>query len=81
MTKEIETFFLEKIIETGGYTTIFLTNGVKLVGEIVAFEKDIIALNRDDSTQLVFRHAIGTIMPSAAISVLGLWESKIELNS
>jgi len=44
--------------------TIFLSNGVKLQGAIMKNDSQAITLTRDGNTQLVYKHAIATIMPN-----------------
>ena len=47
--------------------TIFLINGVKLQGIITWFDNFSVLLRRDGHTQLVYKHAISTVMPGAPI--------------
>ena len=44
--------------------TMFLVKGVKLQGIVTWFDNFSILLRRDGQTQLVYKHAISTIMPS-----------------
>lgn len=44
--------------------TIFLLKGVKLQGIITWFDSFSLLLRRDGSAQLVYKHAISTIMPT-----------------
>lgn len=43
--------------------TIFLVNGVKLQGVVSWFDSFCVLLRRDGQAQLVYKHAISTIMP------------------
>ena len=43
--------------------TIFLVNGVKLQGVVTWFDSFCVLLRRDGHSQLVYKHAISTIMP------------------
>jgi host factor-I protein len=47
--------------------TVFLVNGVKLQGVITWFDNFSVLLRRDGHTQLVYKHAISTVMPGAPI--------------
>lgn len=47
--------------------TIFLVNGVKLQGIITWFDNFCVLLRRDSTSQLVYKHAISTVMPGAAV--------------
>ncbi|MCY4445548.1 MAG: RNA chaperone Hfq [Rhodobacteraceae bacterium] len=50
--------------------TIFLVNGVKLSGVIVWYDRYSILLRRDNHNQLVYKHAISTIMPLENIVIV-----------
>ncbi|TCD05208.1 RNA chaperone Hfq [Erythrobacteraceae bacterium CFH 75059] len=47
--------------------TVFLVKGVKLQGIVTWFDNFSILLRRDGATQLVYKHAISTIMPAHAM--------------
>ena len=49
--------------------TVFLINGVKLQGIITWFDNFSVLLRRDGHTQLVYKHAISTVMPGAPIQL------------
>ena len=63
---------IELLIKEGKVAvTVFLINGVKWQGVITWFDEDSILLRRDGHTQLIYKHAVSTIMPSAAIDISG----------
>ena len=49
--------------------TVFLINGVKLQGMITSFDNFCMMLRRDGHSQLVYKHAISTVMPSSPINL------------
>ncbi len=49
--------------------TIFLVNGVKLQGVVTWFDNFCVLLRRDGLSQLVYKHAISTIMPAAPVQL------------
>jgi host factor-I protein len=49
--------------------TIFLVNGVKLQGIVTRFDNFCVLLRRDGHSQLVYKHAISTIMPGQPIQM------------
>jgi host factor-I protein len=49
--------------------TIFLVNGVKLQGVVTWFDSFCVLLRRDGHSQLVYKHAISTIMPGAPMAL------------
>lgn len=57
--------------------TVFLSNGVRLQGVIVAFDRFCILLRRESQTQLVFKHVISTVMPGAPVSLEHLEEGSV----
>lgn len=50
--------------------TIFLINGVKLQGIVTWFDNFCVLLRRDGHSQLVYKHAISTIMPGAPVVLM-----------
>ncbi len=49
--------------------TIFLVNGVKLQGIVTWFDNFCLLLRRDGHSQLVYKHAISTIMPGHPVQM------------
>ena len=49
--------------------TIFLVNGVKLQGIITWFDNYSMLLKRDGHIQLIYKHAVSTIMPSTPLNM------------
>jgi host factor-I protein len=58
--------FLNSIRRSKTPVTIFLVKGVKLQGVVTWFDPFSLLLRRDGNAQLVYKHAISTIMPSHA---------------
>ena len=52
--------------------TLFLLNGVKLQGLITWFDNYSILLKRDGHIQLIYKHAVSTIMPASPVSLQSL---------
>jgi len=50
--------------------SIYLVNGIKLQGTIDSFDQFVVLLNNSVS-QMVYKHAISTIVPSRAIKISG----------
>jgi host factor-I protein len=64
--------FLNSIRRSKFPVTIFLVKGVKLQGIVTWFDPFSLLLRRDGSAQLVYKHAISTIMPAQAPTDLDL---------
>ncbi|MBR4105797.1 MAG: RNA chaperone Hfq [Alphaproteobacteria bacterium] len=65
----VENDFLGKLKEGEVAVTVFLVNGVKLQGIITWFDDKSLLLRRDGHTQLVYKHAVSTIMPGDAVEL------------
>jgi len=49
--------------------TVFLVNGVKLQGVVTWFDNFCLLLRRDGHSQLVYKHAISTVMPAHPVQL------------
>ena len=67
--QNLQDVFLNQLRKTKTPLTIFLINGVKLQGVITWFDNFCVLLRRDGQSQLVYKHAISTIMTSVSISL------------
>ena len=63
--------FLNSVRKNKNPVTLFLVNGVKLQGVITWFDNFSILLKREGTVQLVYKHAISTIMPSLPLDLSG----------
>ncbi len=61
--------FLNRIRKNKTPVTVFLINGVKLQGIITWFDNFCVLLRRDGHSQLVYKHAISTVMPVSPIQL------------
>ena len=67
--QNVQDVFLNYIRKNKTPVTVFLVNGVKLQGIVTWFDNFSVLLRRDGHTQLVYKHAISTIMPSAPVQL------------
>ena len=67
--QNLQDTFLNSVRKTKTPLTIFLVNGVKLQGIVTWFDNFCVLLRRDGQSQLVYKHAISTIMPGHPISL------------
>jgi host factor-I protein len=68
-TDSLEASFLDHVCEQNLALTIFLVNGVKLQGTITWVDATSMLLSRDGHSQLVYKHAISTIMPNSPVEI------------
>ena len=67
--QNLQDAFLNNVRKAKVPVTIFLMNGVKLQGVITWFDNFCVLLRRDGQSQLVYKHAISTVMPSQPITL------------
>ena len=71
-TQNIQDGFLNSARKEKLPVTIYLTSGVKLTGRIRSFDKYSVVLESNSQEQLIFKHAISTVvLPRAASSPPG----------
>ena len=68
----LQDIFLNHMRKTKTPVTMFLVKGVKLQGIITWFDNFSVLLRRDGHAQLIYKHAISTVMPSHAIDLSDL---------
>jgi host factor-I protein len=68
-TQNLQDQFLNHIRKNKTSVTVFLINGVKLQGIITWFDNFCVLLRRDGHSQLVYKHAISTVMPVSPIQL------------
>ncbi|MCA1748467.1 MAG: RNA chaperone Hfq [Sphingomonadales bacterium] len=59
----LQDLFLNSLRKTKTPVTMFLVKGVKLQGIVTWFDNFSVLLRRDGQSQLVYKHAISTVMP------------------
>lgn len=65
----LQDVFLNAVRKTRTPVTMFLVNGVKLQGVITWFDNFSVLLRRDGHSQLVYKHAISTVMPAQPLQL------------
>ena len=68
-SQNLQDVFLNNVRKQKTAVTVFLVNGVKLQGIITWFDNFCILLRRDGHSQLVYKHAISTVMPISPVSL------------
>ncbi|MFN4281905.1 MAG: RNA chaperone Hfq [Alphaproteobacteria bacterium] len=68
-SQNLQDVFLNNIRKNKTSVTVFLVNGVKLQGIVTWFDNFSVLLRRDSHSQLVYKHAISTVMPTTPIQL------------
>lgn len=66
-TQNVQDVFLNTLRKKKIPVTVFLSNGVKLQGNITSFDNFSLLLRRGPQVQLVYKHTVATVVPSAAV--------------
>jgi host factor-I protein len=61
--------FLNSLRKEHTPVSIFLVNGIKLQGKVDSFDQYVIML-KNTISQMVYKHAISTIVPSKAVKLM-----------
>jgi len=73
--QSLQDSFLNHVRKQKTPLTIFLINGVKLQGVVTWFDNFCLLLRRDGHSQLVYKHAISTIMPGQPVDLMDVESS------
>ena len=68
-SQNVQEVFLNSIRKEKIPVTVFLINGVKLQGIVTWFDNFSLLLKREAHVQLVYKHAISTIMPTEPVNL------------
>jgi host factor-I protein len=64
LAQNIQEAFLNNARKDKTFLTIYLMSGVKLSGKIKSFDKYSVVLETNNQEQLIFKHAISTVVVS-----------------
>jgi len=78
--QNLQDTFLNAVRKSKTPLTIFLVNGVKLQGVVTWFDNFCVLLRRDGQVQLVYKHAISTIMPSGPVVLFDQAEEALDFD-
>lgn len=65
----VQDAFLNYVRRNKIQVTLFLMNGVKMIGFIVCFDQNAILIRKEGYAQLVYKHAVSTICPHSAVNL------------
>jgi len=72
-TNNLQEIFLTQVRRERRNVTMFLMNGFQMRGYVTGFDAFTVILNSDGKQQVVYKHAISTIVPERPVS-MGEWE-------
>ena len=65
----LQNYFLNQVRKEGIPVTVFLVNGFQLKGNLRGFDNFTVILESEGKQQMVYKHAISTIVPNKPISL------------
>ena len=66
-TQNLQDLFLNQARRDRSTVTVFLMNGFQLHGTVIGFDSFTVVLDSDGKQQLIYKHAISTIVPPRPI--------------
>ncbi|MCT4509281.1 MAG: RNA chaperone Hfq [Tepidibacter sp.] len=69
-TLNLQDLFLNQARKEKIAITIFLMNGVQLKGRVKGFDSYIIILENEGKQQMIYKHAVSTIIPNTNINLI-----------
>ena len=66
----LQDMFLNQLRKDKTMVTVYLTNGFQFKGIVKGFDNYIIILDSDGKQNIVYKHAVSTIIPVRPVSVL-----------
>lgn len=67
MAQSLQDAFLAECKRAGTQVTVYLMNGFQLRGTVKGFDPFTLLLEYEQKTHLIYKHAVSTISPSAAV--------------
>ena len=72
MAGSLQDTFLAECRRAGTLVTVYLMNGFQMRGTVKGFDPFTVLIEFEKKTHLIYKHAISTISPAAAVSVADL---------
>lgn len=70
----LQDLFLNALRKEHIPVNIYLINGIKLQGQVESFDQYVVLL-RNTVTQMVYKHAISTVVPTRSVTITNTPES------
>ncbi len=65
----LQDLFLNQIRKDNSLVTIYLVSGVQIKGFVKGFDNFTVVIETDNKQQLIYKHAISTIIPSRQVNL------------
>ena len=71
MQRNIQDLLLNSIRRENIPVTMFLTNGFQIRGNVRGFDSYVILVETDGKQQMIYKHAVSTVVPIRAVTIAG----------
>lgn len=69
--QNLQDLFLNQTRKAGTPVTVFLMNGFQMRGVVTGFDPFTVVIDSDGRQQMVYKHAISTLVPQRPVSLSG----------
>ena len=70
----LQDHFLQQMQQNSIAATFYLVNGFQFKGKVQAFDRYVVAVECDGAQELIYKHAISTIIPQQHVDIMA-WKS------
>ena len=70
-SNNLQEVFLTQVRRERRQVTVFLMNGFQMRGQVTGFDAFTLVLTTDGKQQVIYKHAISTIVPERPVSLTG----------
>lgn len=70
MIRDIQDVLLNTVRRDATPVTVFLTNGFQIRGMVKGFDKYVIIIDTDGKQQMIYKHAVSTVVPLRSVSLM-----------
>ena len=67
----LQDLFLLRVRRARANVTVFLMNGYQIRGQITGFDSFVVVLMSESKQQVIYKHAISTMIPATPVPLLG----------
>lgn len=68
-TNNLQELFLLRARSTRANVTVFLMNGYQIRGQIAGFDAFVVVVHSEGKQQIIYKHAISTIIPEHPVDL------------
>ena len=75
----LQDFYLNTLWKENIAATFYLVNGFQIKGKVVGFDNFIVIIEADSRQQMVYKHALSTVLPAKSFDIARFWDNETAL--